>query len=580
MTSLGSGTWRRAGGAARRALVAAGRTDPGVQREVNEDRLLVDGARGVFVVIDGVGGQAAGGKAADVALSIVRERLERGRGPTADRIRGAIAAANNEIHRLAATRAEWAGMACVLTIAVVADGKLTFGHVGDTRLYRMRRGRLEKITSDHSPVGEREDAGEISESQAMRHPRRNEVYRDVGSERHDADDDDFIDSDELPFNPDEALLLCTDGLTDLVDSSSISRIIAECAGDPDAVVDALVAAANAAGGKDNVTAVYVEGERFASTGWSPVPTPRDVERAVVRRAGASYSESEQPNGAVRSANRSRGWLAFVALGAILLLSAIAAFVLARGPSRLPWLERPIATSAATAGPANLHIVQPGGSIADAMNDAAPESEILVEPGEYRERIVMKDRVRLVSRVARGATIRLPAATPDSAAVPAVLAAGLASAELVGFRIVGDSATPLAVGIRVENSALTILDVEVTGATRAAVEFSGHADAALVASDLGDNPGAAIVVSDGATPRIAHNVFARAGTSERAAGAFVMTGGAAPRFSGNVFLGLTPDSFVGFDSAARLALKNENWFVPVSEPRARRGPAPARAQRTK
>src|SRR6185436_15996222 len=168
------------------ALRAAGDSHPGLQRGVNEDRFHVDPARGIFIVIDGVGGQAAGEKAAETALAMLRTRLERETGEIEDRVREAIAIANNEIHRLASLRAEWQGMACVLTIAVVANGGLVVGHVGDTRLYKLRGGRIDKVTRDHSPVGEREDAGELSEADAMQHPRRNEVYRDVGSERHEA----------------------------------------------------------------------------------------------------------------------------------------------------------------------------------------------------------------------------------------------------------------------------------------------------------------------------------------------------------------------------------------------------------
>src|SRR6476646_7197933 len=161
---------------------AAGDTDPGLQREVNEDRFHVDVARGLFLVVDGIGGQAAGGKAADVALTMLRTRLERETGPTADRVREAITIANNEIHHVASLRPEWMGMACVLTVAVVGEQVATIGHVGDTRLYKLHGDGMEKITRDHSPVGEREDANEISEIEAMRHQRRNEVYRDVGSE--------------------------------------------------------------------------------------------------------------------------------------------------------------------------------------------------------------------------------------------------------------------------------------------------------------------------------------------------------------------------------------------------------------
>src|SRR6266852_5379718 len=205
-------------------LTAAGDTDPGLQREVNEDRFHVDVARGLFVLVDGIGGQAAGGKAADVALTMVRTRLERETGPTADRVREAITIANNEIYRVASTRPEWTGMACVLTVAVVGEQVATIGHVGDTRLYKLRGDGIEKITRDHSPVGEREDSNEISEIAAMRHQRRNEVYRDVGSEPHEQMDPDFIDLQEIPFEPDAALLLCSDGLTDLIDSTAIRDV--------------------------------------------------------------------------------------------------------------------------------------------------------------------------------------------------------------------------------------------------------------------------------------------------------------------------------------------------------------------
>src|SRR4029079_3932346 len=109
-----------------------------------------------------------------------------------------------------------------------------------------------------------EDAHEISERDAMRHPRRNEVYRDVGSEPHAPSDPDLVEVHEIPFDADEALLLCSDGLTDLVDSASILRAVTQYAGIPDAVVRALIDAANTAGGKDNVTAVYAEGGTFAA----------------------------------------------------------------------------------------------------------------------------------------------------------------------------------------------------------------------------------------------------------------------------------------------------------------------------
>src|SRR5206468_11932776 len=116
----------------------------------------------------------------------------------------------------------------------------------------------------HSPVGEREDARELSEIEAMRHPRRNEVFRDVGSVTRDKDDEGFVELVEEPIEDDRAIVLCTDGLTDGVPAATIARLVRKHAGDPQAVADALVSAANDAGGKDNVTVVYAEGPAFAA----------------------------------------------------------------------------------------------------------------------------------------------------------------------------------------------------------------------------------------------------------------------------------------------------------------------------
>ena len=555
------------------ALVAAGRTDAGIRRRVNEDRFHCDEARGLFIVIDGVGGQAAGGKAADVALSMLRERLERETGPIRERVREAISIANNEIYRLASTRPEWDGMACVLTVAVVKDGTATIGHVGDTRLYELRDGGIEKITRDHSPVGEREDARDLSELEAMRHPRRNEVYRDVGSEPHEPADPEFVDLVQIPFDADSALLLCSDGLTDLVDSTTISRTVGQLAGDPEAVVRALIDAANSAGGKDNVTVVYVEGQRFALSQLRP-PSLSD-------RAGQTSGDVRQPVGGENIGTvpvvntitrRSR-----VVRGAIIaLLLGVIGFSLQQSGMRLPsWQSPPTAT---LQGVPDGQVVQSTESIATAIGRAAPGSEIVVEPGEYRERLILRDNIRLVSRVPRGATIRLPATASDTGPEPAVVVAGLSRAELIGFRIIGDARTPLGVGILVAASAVSIVDVEVSGATSAGVSFTGPTSASLVGSEIHDNPGAALTILAGATPRITQNVFSRNGMSEHAPGTFIVEAGAAPFFLRNVFVGHTPDVFVAFDEAARVKMKSDNWFVSPGNASPAGGPAPGSRRR--
>ena len=535
-----------------RTLLSAGRTDAGRQREVNEDRLCLDADRGVFGVIDGVGGQAAGGRAADIAVALIKEALGREAGPPADRLRTAITDANNEIYRSAATRAEWDGMACVLTVALVNNGTVTFGHVGDTRLYKLRADRIDKLTRDHSPVGEREDANEITERQAMRHPRRNEVYRDVGSEFHDRRDRDFIDIREVPFEPDAALLLCSDGLTDLVDSMTIARTVSQNAGDPDAVVRELIGTANEAGGKDNVTVVYVEGEAFATSNYGRGPIQS-------RTAGDSVAtEQGVPAGGRPSSRR----IARVS-GVVLLIALAAAVGLWGFGWTLDDVRRAI-IPAAFLPAAGQRTVAADESIAEAMRDAPPGTVIVVEPGEYREQITLASGVRLVSRVSRSATIRLPAGVRDAADVAAITARNVSGAEIVGFRISGDSATPLPLGVLVQNSTIALVDVEITGATRAAVEFAGGGTSTLIASDIRGNTGSALIVRDGDKPRISHSMFASNGNPDR--GATFVIRSASPTFTKNIFVGSTPGLF---ETLNETELRQDNFFVAAEQPASRR-----------
>jgi serine/threonine protein phosphatase PrpC len=237
-------------------------TDPGLLRPRNEDRYSVDDDRGIFLVVDGVGGRAAGETAAETAVSTIREYLHSSAGAAEQRVRAAITAANNAIHAQAQERDEWQGMACVLTLALVEDDCITIGHVGDSRLYLFWNGTIRKLTSDHSPVGEREDRAELSEEEAMLHPRRHEVSRDVGSEVRTASDRDFIETRQCRFKPDAAILLCSDGLTDVVTSAEISEIVERYDGDTTRVAAELVDAANDAGGKDNITVIFVAGADF------------------------------------------------------------------------------------------------------------------------------------------------------------------------------------------------------------------------------------------------------------------------------------------------------------------------------
>lgn len=249
-------------GELRSSLSAGAASDTGRLREHNEDRYLCDPANGVFLVVDGVGGHAAGELAAETAVEVIRAADL----SSAASIREAIARANNRIFELADERPEHRGMACVLTLAVVRGGEISIGHVGDSRLYLIWRGAIRKLTSDHSPVGEDEDAGELSEAEAMQHPRRNEVFRDVGSRRRAAADSDFIQTLQCRFRPDAAILLCSDGLTDHLTSAQVREIVDRYDGDAERVAAELVDAANQAGGKDNITALFVAGPEFRGAG--------------------------------------------------------------------------------------------------------------------------------------------------------------------------------------------------------------------------------------------------------------------------------------------------------------------------
>ncbi|MEO5821915.1 MAG: protein phosphatase 2C domain-containing protein, partial [Vicinamibacteraceae bacterium] len=253
---------------------AAGDTHPGLQREQNEDRFFFDEAKGVYCVIDGVGGHNAGERAAAIAADVLRASMAQT--SEAD-LRAAFTQASDAIFAEASGDAALSGMACVCSLAAISNGRVRFAHVGDTRLYKLHAGTITKLTRDQSPVGELEDGGALSETEAMRHPRRNEIYKDLGSRTPSPEVAASILTGETTFEPDAALLLCSDGLTDQVSSGSIRRIVERFAGSPALAVQELLTAANDAGGKDNVTVVIVEGERFGGA----------VSARGARRGGAS-----------------------------------------------------------------------------------------------------------------------------------------------------------------------------------------------------------------------------------------------------------------------------------------------------
>jgi serine/threonine protein phosphatase PrpC len=244
-------------------------TDTGLLRDRNEDRYWADPERGVFLVVDGVGGHAAGEIAAQTAVDVIRSSAL----DSEDAVRDAIARANNRIFDLSEASPELRGMACVLTLAVIAGEEILIGHVGDSRLYLIWHGAIRKLTDDHSPVGEDEDAGALTEQEAMFHPRRNEVFRDVGSRLRAAADGNFIQIRRCRFHGDAAILLCSDGLTDHLTAARVREIVERYDGDAVRVAAELVDAANQAGGNDNITALFVAGPEFRGRSSATRPRP-------------------------------------------------------------------------------------------------------------------------------------------------------------------------------------------------------------------------------------------------------------------------------------------------------------------
>ena len=504
----------RTGTLAGRGLRAAARTDCGRQRDENEDRYLLDLELGVFLVIDGVGGHAAGEVAARIAHDTIRKRLERRDAADDVRVREAITRANQQILLHAQESPARKGMACVLTLAVLEGRRLTVGHVGDTRLYRFSSDGIAKMTHDHSPVGEREDAREISETEAMQHARRNEVYRDVGSEPRQPDAADFIEIVVTSVDDDMALLMCSDGLSDMLPSLEINRIVRQHAGDPARVADALVDAANQAGGKDNITVLYAEGRRFAkSTGPARmVPMPRAATQQVATEALDGFDDTAPSTRAAAppappkrhatrpSSGRTVGGLALALLAGV-LLGLGTAYTLAKMEVPLPsWWP-----AAADAGPRELVVGGPSAAfitIGEALLQAQNGDVIRVHPGVYPETLELRRGVTLISDVPRGAVLTAPAGRPAWASVT-VWSEGAA---LRGFRIARDGGAGH-VGVRVHTGGVDIEDVAFEGALQVGLDAVGRGSRALVrASRFNGLSGVPVQIGEGASVTLHDNLF--------------------------------------------------------------------------
>ena len=234
----------------------AGVTDPGRRRRRNEDAYVCEPP--LFAIADGMGGAQAGEVASGLAAAVLEEATGDERGE--ERVASLIQEANRRVFQRSNEDAATSGMGTTMTVALVdhTDGTIAFGHVGDSRAYRVRGGRLEQLTDDHSLVGELMRSGKLSPEEAESHPQRSVITRALGTEP-----DIEVDTFSVEAEPDDLFLLCSDGLTDMVSDREILSVL-EASGDLERAARALIQAANAGGGEDNITVLVFRVEDVAA----------------------------------------------------------------------------------------------------------------------------------------------------------------------------------------------------------------------------------------------------------------------------------------------------------------------------
>jgi protein phosphatase len=225
-------------------------TDTGRRRRHNEDAFVAEPP--LFAVADGMGGAQAGELASSLAAAALKDSQEPGGGGEG-RVDELIQQANRRVYERQSQDAAASGMGTTMTVALVEDGRVAFGHVGDSRAYLIRGGALEQLTEDHSLVAELVRSGKLSPEEAEGHPQRSVITRALGT-----DPDVDVDTFSVETKPGDLFLICSDGLTTMVDDETILEEVARNRHDLKSAAKALVRAANKGGGEDNITVVFFE----------------------------------------------------------------------------------------------------------------------------------------------------------------------------------------------------------------------------------------------------------------------------------------------------------------------------------
>ena len=225
-------------------------TDTGRRRRHNEDAYVCEPP--LFAVADGMGGAQAGELASGLAAAALRDESTELAGGE-QRVDDLIQEANRRVYQRQSEDASASGMGTTMTVALVEDGRVAIGHVGDSRAYLIRDRKLEQLTEDHSLVAELVRSGKLSPEEAEGHPQRSVITRALGT-----DPDVDVDTFSVETKPGDLFLLCSDGLTSMVGDEAILREVERNREDLGAAAKALVRAANKGGGEDNITVVFFE----------------------------------------------------------------------------------------------------------------------------------------------------------------------------------------------------------------------------------------------------------------------------------------------------------------------------------
>lgn len=237
------------------------KSDPGRMRDNNEDSVAIDASNGLAVLADGMGGYNAGEIASGMATAFIKADLGRwlsevGHKASAAEVRRAMALCvdktNQSIFNSANSNAQYSGMGTTLVLGVFRGDSLLLGHIGDSRCYRMRRNELARLTRDHSLLQEQLDAGLITPAQAATSANKNLVTRALGVE-----DAVLVEASDNLVEPNDIYMMCSDGLSDMVSDDAIAEILSSAL-TIQTMADRLVAAANNAGGRDNISVLLVK----------------------------------------------------------------------------------------------------------------------------------------------------------------------------------------------------------------------------------------------------------------------------------------------------------------------------------